>query len=122
MEVICQGDKIIDLIKKTNKLDILSKMLDGFDDRTAYAMCCIGLCMKSSTTPIVLIGKCDGIIIKSTQIDIEQVKKAFGWDPIFQPSGYNKTFGGMTLDEIILISHRTLALKELVQYLSEINF
>jgi XTP/dITP diphosphohydrolase len=41
----------------------------------------------------------------------------FGYDPIFQPDGYDKTFGEMTLDEKNSISHRALAVESLVAFL-----
>lgn len=43
----------------------------------------------------------------------------FGYDPIFQPEGYDRTFADMSPAEKNKISHRTLALKELLVYLSK---
>ena len=41
----------------------------------------------------------------------------FGWDPIFQPTGYNKTYGEMDASEKNEISPRYLALCQLKEYL-----
>jgi len=43
----------------------------------------------------------------------------FGYDPIFQPDGYDRTFAVMSPAEKNSISHRALALRELLGYLSK---
>ena len=45
----------------------------------------------------------------------------FGYDPIFQPDGYASTFGDMSLKEKNKISHRSIAINKMVQYLKENN-
>ena len=45
----------------------------------------------------------------------------FGYDPIFQPSGYASTFGEMSLKEKNKISHRSIAINKMVQYLKQNN-
>ncbi len=51
-----------------------------------------------------------------TQNDIG--KGGFGYDPVFRPDGYDKTFAQMSLDEKNLISHRAIATQKLVQFLA----
>jgi len=38
----------------------------------------------------------------------------FGYDPMFMPNGYNKTFGEIPYDEKQLISHRAMAFEKLI--------
>ncbi len=43
----------------------------------------------------------------------------FGWDEIFQPNGFKKTFAEMTFEEKNKISHGRIALEKLKEYLKK---
>jgi len=43
--------------------------------------------------------------------------KGFGYDPIFQPDGYDATFAEMDMAEKNKISHRAIALKKMIEFL-----
>ena len=56
-------------------------------------------------------------IVKGTITQSIKGSGGFGYDPIFVPLGYKKTFAEMTIKEKNLISHRSIAIKKLKKYL-----
>jgi inosine triphosphate pyrophosphatase len=46
----------------------------------------------------------------------------FGWDPVFQPEGFSKTFAEMSAGEKNSISHRKMALERLRNFLLKQNY
>lgn len=59
-------------------------------------------------------GKVDGIITKE-----RSGTEGFGYDPVFQPDGYDKTFAELPLSVKNSISHRGLAVEKLIAYLNK---
>lgn len=89
------------------------KLLEGRDDRTARFRCCIG-CSVDRLGEIVVSAEAVGSII-----DEERGGGGFGFDPIFVPTGYERTFSELPLGEKNGISHRGKAINILSKRLSE---
>ena len=57
-------------------------------------------------------------ICKGSILEKKQGESGFGYDPIFQPLGFKKSFAEMSLKEKGKISHRGQAIKKLVEFLN----
>ena len=60
-------------------------------------------------------------VVEGNITEEKRGSNGFGYDPIFQPNGYASTFGEMSLNEKNKISHRSIAINKMVQYLKENN-
>ncbi len=58
-------------------------------------------------------GRCEGVMVWPPR-----GPEGFGYDPVFQPEGFDKTFGEMTSDEKHAISHRAIAVAKLKTFLA----
>lgn len=56
-------------------------------------------------------------IIKGNIIPARKGERGFGYDSVFVPEGYTKTFAEMTMEEKNTLSHRSLAVKKLAEFL-----
>lgn len=96
-----------------DNMDLLLKNLENQENRNARFRTVISLIIDGKET--LFEGIAEGEIIRErTGI------KGFGYDPIFQPKDYDRTFAEMTMEEKNEISHRALAVKKLVDYLSQL--
>ncbi|GAA4322379.1 non-canonical purine NTP diphosphatase [Pontixanthobacter gangjinensis] len=93
-------------------VDKLLRQLEERVDRSARFKTVIALNLKRNEN--LFTGICEGIIV-----DVRRGNNGFGYDPIFQPTGYDKTFAEMDLSEKSKISHRAKAFRELIEYLSK---
>ena len=60
-------------------------------------------------------------IVEGRIIDHEAGHEGFGYDPLFVPDGYTKTFAEMTTEEKNTVSHRARAVRKLAAYLHSIE-
>ena len=61
-------------------------------------------------------GICEGEITRERHGD-----KGFGYDPIFQPDGFEQTFAELSMGVKNDISHRGLAVKKLINFLKSVD-
>ena len=57
-------------------------------------------------------------VVKGEILKEKTGKDGFGYDPVFRPIGYEKSFAEMSIAQKNEISHRGLAVKKLVEFLS----
>lgn len=89
---------------RTLGLDGTLKLLEGVDDRKAHFECCIGAVIEGQEFTVT--GRCDGHIAASAS-----GAEGFGFDPIFVPSGYDRSFAEISIEEKNRISHRGKAVQ-----------
>ena len=92
----------------------LLKGLSNHRDRSAQFKTVIALVGINETQTFE--GICKGNITNKKQGD-----KGFGYDPIFQPNGFEKTFAQMSIELKNQIGHRGKAVKQLIDFLGKIN-
>ena len=84
----------------------LLRELEGVKQRSARFCCAIALCAPDGRSWGVE-GVCEGRIIAE-----QRGANGFGYDPLFVPSGYDKTFAELGSEVKNRISHRAKALKK----------
>eukprot|EP00808_Paulinella_micropora_P028370 g51995.t1 len=89
----------------------LNNMLHAYPDKSAYSQCIFALSTGPGAEPIVFDGRCPGRIVQA------RGPKDFGWDPIFEPEGFQETFAEMDAAVKNKISHRSRALAKVKEYL-----
>lgn len=83
----------------------LPKMLAGWEDKSAQAICTFAYCNGEPNAEVKYFqGRTDGVIVSP------RGTREFGWDPCFQPNGYDKTYAELPKDVKNQISHRSKAL------------
>lgn len=82
----------------------LLKNLAGKKDQTAHFACVIALAFPNGSVK-TYEGRCDGQIVPPRGAD------GFGFDPVFEPKGYQQTFAELPADVKNRISHRGRAMR-----------
>ena len=97
-------DKLLQELKETNS-----------DNRAAHFSCVLVLAQPDGSYK-AFEGRVDGHIAQK-----KSGKKGFGYDPIFIPTGYTRSFAEFDSVEKNKISHRGRALQKFINYLAELN-
>lgn len=93
-----------------NNMNKVLTLLGNNSNRKASFRTVIALILNGNT--FLFDGRIDGDISLSPSGE-----SGFGYDPIFIPEGYDKSFAQLSADEKNKISHRALAVNKLIDFL-----
>lgn len=89
----------------------LHRMLTGWEDKSAYALCTFAFSSGNHGDEILVFrGKTDGKIVEP------RGPRNFGWDPCFQPDGFDQTYAELDKDVKNGISHRYKSLQAMREH------
>ena len=98
-------------------MQLLLKKLNGCENRKAHFSTIITLIEEKASFLSHMMffeGRVDGTILKE-----KHGTDGFGYDPIFQPDGYDCSFAEMGIDLKNKISHRAIAIGKVAEYLAK---
>jgi len=93
-----------------NMHKLLTKLSDNLNREAQFKT---AIALNINKKQFIFEGICKGHILKQ-----KQGSSGFGYDPIFMPEGFKKSFAEMDLNEKGAISHRGKAIQELVHFLN----
>ncbi|XP_054900594.1 inosine triphosphate pyrophosphatase [Poeciliopsis prolifica] len=93
----------------------LYTLLAGFEDKSAWALCTFGFSAGKDEPVQLFRGKIEGMIVEP------RGPPDFGWDPCFEPDGYDKTYAELPKEVKNSMSHRYLALAAMSEHFEKIN-
>ena len=91
-------------------LQLVLQNMAGETRRTARFRCVIALIIAGKET--YFEGSINGVVLTAPQGE-----QGFGYDPVFQPDGYDCSFAEFAIEEKNKISHRGQAVRKLVDFL-----
>ncbi len=101
---------LVKWLEQSAGVGALARMLDGFPDRSATAVCAIAFCDGAEV--LTARGESHGSIAPAPRGGA-----GFGWDVLFVPEGSDRTFAEMAGAEKDRVSHRRRAWDALSQKL-----
>lgn len=97
-------------VDHNRNIDLLLKNLEGKKDRSARFVTVI--CLRTKDKTVFFEGEVKGVITNE-----RRGSNGFGYDPIFMPNGFDRTFAEMTVEEKNAISHRKMAVSKMLEFL-----
>lgn len=94
---------------KNNMQKLLTNLKEVTDRKAQFRT---AICLNLEGEQFLFEGICMGEILRA-----QKGEKGFGYDPIFQPKGYDHSFAEMQPEEKNKISHRGLAIEKLINFL-----
>nr|CAB3499478.1 unnamed protein product [Digitaria exilis] len=94
----------------------LNNILKAYEDKSAFAMCIFSLALGPGEEPLTFVGKTAGKIVPA------RGPNDFGWDPVFQPDGFEQTYAEMPKSVKNEISHRGKALALVKEHFASANY
>lgn len=96
-------------------IDLLLEKMEGKTNRKARFRTVIALILEGKEYQF------EGIA-KGEILNRRVGEKGFGYDPVFRPVGFDRTFAELSLEEKNEISHRGKAVKSLIEFLNQRKF
>jgi XTP/dITP diphosphohydrolase len=91
---------------------VLAKLVSVRDDRRTARFRCAMCVIDPAGNECCFEGRCEGRVAHGAR-----GTSGFGYDPIFMPDGYDRTFAELGFGVKRSISHRARALKQVIEYL-----
>jgi XTP/dITP diphosphohydrolase len=92
-------------------MELVLQKMQGITDRNARFRTVISLIINGKEHLF------EGVVNGTIRTE-KSGSDGFGYDPIFEPEGYNITFAEMSLEEKNIISHRGRAMEKLIVFLN----
>ncbi len=104
--------------KENNSEANMQKLLKNLENESnKKAQFKTAIALNINGKQFIFEGICKGQILTK-----KQGEEGFGYDPIFMPDNFNQSFAEMTMEEKGSISHRGLAIQELVTFLKNTHW
>lgn len=98
--------------RDSDRTEWLLCAMKGKKDRAARFVCSIAVVFPDERSPLTVTEYCAGKIAENPAGD-----SGFGYDPVFIPDGYDKTFAELGSNIKNVISHRAKAVKSIAEIL-----